>query len=128
MSPVRNLRTFAELDDRDPRGISIRARLDAVLVDGSCVTLLDDRGWSGGRIEDSTVAEVELTARTVVGPDEPLASRAETAAQMAKGHRQALERKLLDAGVTITDLDLDTLPNHVELGPRLRKRLGVDLL
>ena len=123
MGSVASLSTFVELNEREP-GRSVRARLDAVLIDGSHVVLLDDRGWGGGRIEDWTVQQVEFTAWTVVGPDEPLASRGETAAQMAHNHWQALELKLAAAGVDTSRLDLDALPHDVELGPGLRERLN----
>jgi hypothetical protein len=119
---VTRLSTFVELNEREP-GRSVRARLDAVLVDGRHVVLLDDRGWGGGRIEDWSVQQIELTARTVVGPDEPLASRGQTAAQMAHDHWQALERKLAAVGVDTSGLDLGALPHDVELGPGLRERL-----
>jgi hypothetical protein len=122
---VRSLRTFVELDERNATANSVRARLDAVLDDGALVTLLNDRGWSGGRrMEDCTVAEIEHTARTVVGPDEPLASRGETAVEMTERHREALQRTLSEAGVDGAELDFDALPHDVDLGPRLSEHLS----
>jgi hypothetical protein len=76
---VRRLLTFADLDDRGRRGHSISARLVAELADGSRVVLLDDRGWTSGHggVAGHTPEEVEVTARMVVGPDEPGAIRRE---------------------------------------------------
>jgi hypothetical protein len=72
MSEVRRLVTVIDLDDRDSRGRSVRARHEAKLADGRRVVLLDDRGWSSSApVDDRTTKEVEGTARTVVGPDEP---------------------------------------------------------
>src|SRR3712207_2186010 len=62
--------------------VSCSAVLKAELVDGREIVLLDDRGWSesvrfaggGGPLDQwsyVTREDVEATARTVVGPDEP---------------------------------------------------------
>ncbi len=123
MAQVRSFRTFVELDERNLTANSVRARLDAVLDDGTYSTLLDDRGWAGGHIEDWTIAQIELTARTVVGPDEAMVSRGETAEQMAEGYRQGLQDTLSRAGFDVANLNFDALPNVVELGPRLLARL-----
>src|SRR6476660_10517752 len=68
--------------DDDPRRISVSARHEAVLEDGSRLLLLDDRGWTqelrgagADRVDDlwalTTERDVVETARVVVGPDEP---------------------------------------------------------
>ena len=124
MSRVRSLKTFVELDERNPTPNSVRARLDAVLDDGTLVTLLDDRGWGGGRVEEWTITEIEHTARTVVGPDEPLTSRGETAEMMTQTHRKALQRTLSEAGVEAKEFDFYALPHEVKPGLRLSDRLA----
>ena len=100
MSAVARLLTFVDIADEDDDGrdthrISVSARHEAVLEDGHRVVLLNDRGWSEelrvawqdepsperGRVElpglwmHETVQEMERTARTVVGPDEPFEGR-----------------------------------------------------
>jgi hypothetical protein len=86
MGAVRRLLTFADLDDRDRRGHSISARLVAELADRTHVVLLDDRGWTSGHggAAGHTPEEVEMTARMVVGPDEP--RRDQTRAQVESDH------------------------------------------
>jgi hypothetical protein len=124
VAQVRRLKTFVEVDEGNRTPNSVRARLDAVLDDGTRVTLLDDRGWAGGRIEDWSIAEIEQTARTVVGPDEPLLSRGETAAQMSDRHQQALRRTLSEAGFDVVEFEFDALPHDVVFGARLSRRLA----
>lgn len=124
MGAVRRLLTFADLDDRDRRGHSISARLVAELADGTHVVLLDDRGWTSGHggAARHTPEEVEMTARMVVGPDEP--RRAQTRAQVESDHWATLERNLKDAGVATDGTDLRALPHDVEISHRLRQLLN----
>jgi hypothetical protein len=80
VSAVTRLLTRVDVAGPDARTVAVTARLDAVLADGRRVVLLDDRGWSGsGGWAHETAAEIERTARFVVGPDEPF-----------EGHSQAL--------------------------------------
>jgi hypothetical protein len=121
MSAVARLLTFVDIDDADDpgpdaRGMSVRARHEAVLVDGRRVVLLDDRGWGGhggppgpgGIWAFETVEGMKRTARTVVGPDE--ASGALSPADMEAGHWNTLERTLAD----------DRVRTHIR--PRRRPR------
>jgi hypothetical protein len=121
---VRRLLTFADLDDRGRRGHSISARLVAELADGSRVVLLDDRGWTSGHggVAGHTPEEVEVTARMVVGPDEPWGDQTRT--QVESDHWAALERKLKDAGVDTDGTDMRALPHDVEISHRLRRLLN----
>jgi hypothetical protein len=119
---VRSLVTFADLDDRDPRGCSVSARHEAVLSSGRHVLLLNDRGWTTSRWpEGQRAQDVERTARTVVGPDEP--GRDQTYVQQDAAHWSALERTLHDAGVSTEGIDLRSLPHEVVLSERLLSRL-----
>ena len=88
--------TFADLDDRDRRGHSISARLVAELADGTHVVLLDDRGWTSGHggAAGHTPEEVEMTARMVVGPDEP--GRDQTRAEVESDHYPSDLETVLD--------------------------------
>jgi hypothetical protein len=120
MGSVRRLLTFADLADRGQRGHSISARLVAELADGSHVVLLDDRGWTSGHggVASYSPEEVEVTARMVVGPDEPWGDQ--TRAQVESGHWATLERRLQDARVDTDGIDLRALPHDVEISHRLR--------
>jgi hypothetical protein len=119
---VQGLLTLADLDDRDPNGYWVSVRHDAVLSDGRQVVLLDDRGWSTSRpVDERTIDEVERSAKTVVGPDEPPARR--TRAEMEADHRATLERKLENAGIRTEGVELKALPHQVVLSDRLRRRL-----
>ncbi len=124
MGSVQRLLTFADLDDRGPRGHSISARLVAELTDGRHVVLLDDRGWTSGHggVAGHTPEEVEMTARMVVGADEPWGDQ--TRAQVESDHWATLERKLQDAGVATDATDLRTLRHDVEISHRLRRLLN----
>jgi hypothetical protein len=119
---VTHLVTFADVDDRQP-GYAVSARHAAVLSDGREILLLDDRGWSSSRRDDSeTIEDLERTARMVVGPDEPRGGR--TRAEMEAGHWATLAKTLEQAGIH-TDADtLKALPHEVVLGDRLRRRVS----
>ncbi|WP_461006337.1 hypothetical protein [Streptomyces capparidis] len=128
MTVVTRLVTDVDLDDAatDARRMSVSARLEAQLADGRGVVLLDDRGWSSwggtdirGRI---SAEDVEETARTVVGPDEPIDGL--THEQMAAGHWGSLARALRQQGVDVDPQELERLPHDVVLGERLRAWLA----
>ncbi|GMA24560.1 hypothetical protein GCM10025864_23190 [Luteimicrobium album] len=109
----------------DGRSYSVSARLDAVLDDGRHVVLLDDRGWSTsgppGTSDRLTVAELEATARVVVGPDEPMPGR--TRKEEAELHWSALADVLARAGIAATGAGLARLPHDVVLDERLLARV-----
>jgi len=117
----------------DPRRISVSARHEAVLEDGSRLLLLDDRGWTGelrgagaDRVDDlwalTTERDVVETARVVVGPDEPFGRQ--TQDDMETNHWNALAEILRAQGVVVEAGELRQLPHEVELSDRLRARLG----
>jgi hypothetical protein len=119
--------------DEDPRRISVSARHEAVLEDGSRLPLLDDRGWTeelrgpGADAVDDLWAltpegDIVDTARTVVGPDEPFGGRSQDV--MESDHWKALAEKLRAQGVVVDAAELRQLPHDVELSDRLRSRLG----
>ena len=119
--------------DVDPRRISVSARHEAVLEDGSRLPLLDDRGWTeelrgpgADAIDDLWVLTPERdiveTARTVVGPDEPFGGRSQD--DMESDHWNALAQNLRAQGVVVDAGELRQLPHDVELSDRLRARLG----
>ena len=127
MATVTRLRTFVDVDEAgsNERNLSASARHEAVLDDGRRVLLLDDRGWGAsgppGIWTATTVADVEATARMVVGPDEPFGDR--TAADLAADHRAHLADILRRAGITVDADQLAGLPHDVVLSDRLRTRL-----
>lgn len=127
---VSHLLTLVEVagEAADPWQMSVSVRHEAVLADGRRLLLLADRGWisSGGRNADIwasvTIDEVESTARTVVGPDEPFGGRSPE--EMEAGHWSCLADHLRQQGVLIDAAELKQLPHDVVLGERLHRRLG----
>lgn len=141
---VVRLVTLAELrDDGRPDQLSVSAWLDAELSDGRRVPLLRDRGWSSkvivasygagapqgtpagdGAVDPWTgtsVEEIEATARTVVGPDEPVEGESPEHAEAA--YWAYLAEPLRRQGIHVEPDDLRRLPHDVVLGERLRARL-----
>ena len=107
---------------RDPSRVSVSATLSAVLDDGRRLTLLDDRGWgSTGHWDTTTVEEIEDTARTVVGPDEPV--EGQTYDEMAAAHYAYLVAILDRQGVISDTGTLRSIPHDVVLTERLRARV-----
>jgi hypothetical protein len=102
--------------------VSVSATLSAVLDNGRRITLLDDRGWgSTGLWETTAVGEIEDTARTVVGPDEP--AEGQTHEGVAAAHWTHLVAVLGEHGVAADSDALRTLPHAVVLSDRLRSRV-----
>jgi hypothetical protein len=119
--------------DVDPRRMSVSARHEAVLEDGSRLLLLDDRGWTeelrgagADEIHDlwanTPERDIAETARMVVGPDEPFGGRSQD--DMETDHWNALAENLRAQGVIVDAGELRQLPHDVEIGDRLRARLG----
>jgi hypothetical protein len=120
-------------EDVDPRRISVSARHEAVLEDGSRMLLLDDRGWTeelrgpgADRIADlwalTPERDIVETARAVVGPDEPFGGRSQE--DMEADHWNALAEILRAQGVVVDAGELRRLPHDVVLSERLQARLG----
>ena len=127
---VARLVTFVDVGDEmfPARQMSVSARHEAVLVDGCRLLLLDDRGWSASRNDeldpwaDTSVEEIEETARVVVGPDEPFGGRSQQ--DMEADHWTYLAGILQRQGVVVDALELRALPHEVVLSERLRARVG----
>ncbi len=125
MSAVARLVTVVDLADvASPSRVSLSARHEALLDDGRRLTLLDDRGWTASCRTDiweqMSVAQIEATARVVVGPDEPFDGRSQD--DMAATHWAALAGILRQNGVLIDPGALSALPHDVELSARLLDR------
>ncbi|WP_433461976.1 hypothetical protein [Spirillospora sp. CA-128828] len=125
MTTVVRLETAVDLDEpagNDPRRVSAAATLSAVLDDGRRIALLNDRGWdTTGKWETTTVDEIENTALTVVGPDEPFDGQ--TREEEAAAHWRHLAAVLRERGVAAGPDTLRTLPHAVVLSDRLRNRV-----
>jgi hypothetical protein len=134
VTAVARLVTRVDTDDddgSDPRRMSVSARLDAELADGSSVMLLNDRGWSGSLNRTSeaipdvwagtSVEEIEETARVVVGPDEAFDDISQE--QMDASHWASLCEALGREGVVADPDELRRLPHDVVLSERLRARV-----
>ena len=129
MVAVARLVTLLELRDADARRMSVSARHEAELVDGRRVLLLDDRGWSSSaNVPDiwalTSVAQIEETARTVVGPDEPYDGRSQE--DMEADHWASLSEILRRQGVVVDAPELKRLPHDVVLSERLLARVAGD--
>ncbi|MFE4631954.1 hypothetical protein ACFRJ1_01075 [Streptomyces sp. NPDC056773] len=128
MTVVTRLITYTDLNvgGTSAQQLSVSARLEAVLADGRSVVLLDDRGWStsgpAGLPALTSVGDIEETARTVVGPDEPFDGM--TQEQMAAGHWGYLAGVLGQHGVDLPVHELERLPHDVVLSERLRAWIG----
>jgi hypothetical protein len=134
MHRVVRLVTLADArEDVDAGCISVSARHEAVLEDGSRLLLLDDRGWTealrgagANGIDDLWVLTPERdiveTARVVVGPDEPYGGRSQD--DMETDHWNALAENLRAHGVVVDAGELRQLPHDVVLSDRLLARLG----
>jgi hypothetical protein len=132
---VSRLIIYVDVNDwpGQPAGqVSCSAGLKAELADGRDVVLLDGRGWSvgvrvvgGGAASDQwswmTQEDVEETARTVLGPDEPAAG--ESYEDAARAHWSALAEALHQAGVAASADALQSLPHVVVLSDRLLGRI-----
>lgn len=131
MAAVTRLVTFVDVrnDAADARQMSVSARHEAVLADGSRVLLLGDRGWSsslrgpgsGDVWSRTSPEEIESEARTVVGPDEPFEGRSHE--DMEADHWAYLEAVLRGQGVVVDAGELKQLPHDVVLGQRLLARI-----
>ena len=116
MTSVARLVTFAELaGHQPPSGFSVEARFDAELTDGRRVVLLSDRGWGGSGPVPRPLDEIELDARTVVGPDED---------EDEDAFWDVMAQLLGRRGVAVTGAELRALRHDVELGERLRGVVG----
>ncbi|MFB7514791.1 hypothetical protein [Streptomyces sp. NPDC056144] len=134
MAAVTRLVTHVELDEAwtTPAQLSVSARLDAELSDGRTLVLLDDRGWSESVVGDGdiraflTVEDIESTARTVVGPDEPYGD--ETREQVEAAHWAALAARVEEGapGVRADAAALARLTHAVVLGDSLSAWVGLD--
>ncbi|HEY6740399.1 MAG TPA: hypothetical protein VI076_16260 [Actinopolymorphaceae bacterium] len=110
-------------EERDPHQVSVSATLSVVLESGERVTLLDDRGWaSSARWDETTMAEIEDTARTVVGPDEPI--EGQTYEEAAADYWSYLVDLLGQQGITAHGDVLRSLPHDVVPSAELRARLN----
>ncbi len=126
MIAVTRLVTFADIDDVNDTGqVSVSARHEAELADGSRVLLLDDRGW--GSSQDwaaESVEGIQETTRMVVGPDEPFDGLSQE--DMATAHWNSLQQILQRQGVVIDAAELRQLPHDIVLSRRLLARLGAN--
>lgn len=125
MAAVTRLVTCADVDIGvvDTRHVSVSARHEAELADGSRVLLLNDRGWASTQSWDATSREeIQETTRMVVGPDEPFEGL--SGEDMAADHWNSLGQILHRQGVVIDAADLRRLPHDVVLSQRLLARIG----
>lgn len=115
---ITRLVTRVDLDGSAHRDrISCSAHLRAELNEGQAIPLLDDRGWSSSGPPNiwayETVEDIESTARTVVGPDEP--GPGQTYDEADAEHWGVLADTVRRHGVEIDPAELAALPHDVEL-------------
>ena len=141
MATIARLLTVVDVDDASVSSdtMSVSASYEAVLADGRHIQLLDGRGWTSALIvmrtpddgalrEDVTdiwavtsIEEIEKSARTVVGPDEPFAGY--TREEVEDGHWAHLSDVLRQQGVIADARALKQLPHDVTLSERLLARV-----
>jgi hypothetical protein len=118
----------ADGDVADARRMTVSVRQEAVLADGRHVLLLGDRGWSstlhglGDVWAETSVEEIEDTARVVIGPDEPPAGYSWE--DVEADHWAYLADVLRQQGVAVDAVELQRLPHDVVLGRRLLAHIG----
>jgi hypothetical protein len=124
-------RVDLDADAGDGRRLAFGARLEAVLVDGRRLPLLEGRGWTtelAGAAPATapivTAEEIGATARVVVGPDEPPPGRSHE--DVERAHWEHLADALRRQGVAADAHELSALRHDVELGARLQARLDRD--
>jgi len=130
VAAVTRLVTLVDADDdvADARRMSVSVRQEAILADGRRLLLLGDRGWSASvhGLADvwsqTSVEEIENTARVVVGPDEPPDGRSWE--EVEADHWAYLADVLREHGVAVDAVELQQLPHDVVLGRRLLTRIG----
>lgn len=106
-------------------GLSVSVSLFAELEDGRPILVLDDRGWhSNQRWADATSAEIERTARDVVGPDEPYGEQ--TMEEAIAAYWEYLRKILAAQGVEMNSGVLRTAPHDVVLSESVVTRLNLD--
>jgi hypothetical protein len=117
---VDRLVTYATLRQRTATAHSVGLRHVARLADGREILLLDDRGFGGSGPAGAfpTLEEVELSARTCAGPDEPADGL--TREQMDASHWALIVERLQAAGVTVSVDEVSHLEHDVALDDRLR--------
>ena len=126
MRVVTRLVTFVDVDERTNDDIiSVSARHEVELADGSRVLLLDDRGWGSSGPRNiwtfTSLQDVVNTTRMVVGPDEPFDGRSWE--DMEVEHWSALQHTAQQQGVQVDATELRRLPHDVVLSPRLLARI-----
>jgi hypothetical protein len=125
MTAVTRLVTFVDVENQMADTVSVSARHEAELVDGSRVLLLNDRGWGSSQGWAATsVEEIQETTRVVVGPDEPFDDRSQE--DMEADHWMFLHQIALRQGVAVDKAELRRLPHDVVLSQQVLARIGAD--
>lgn len=124
MTSIKRLVTYTDVSHQASRErVSISARHELELANGSRVLLLSDRGWgSSGSWTEVTTIEIQRTARMVVGPDEPPEGR--THEEEANLHWTRLQTIAQQHGVIVDVDELRQLPHDVEISGLLLARIG----
>jgi hypothetical protein len=125
MTTIKRLVTYADVheDPSQPGQVSVSARHELELADGTRLLLLDDRGWgSNGNWANLTVKSIQENARMVVGPDEPPEGRSKE--EEANLHWASLQRIVERQGVAVDADELRQLPHDVVVSERLLARIG----
>ncbi|MBN7797641.1 hypothetical protein [Parahaliea mediterranea] len=119
--------TYVDIDEKryQQENISLSARHELELADGSRVLLLDDRGWGGSaKWHDVPIKEVEESSRMVAGPDDPPENRSRD--QMETDHWARLEQIAREQGANVDAVNLRSLKHDVVFSQRLRVRFELE--
>ncbi|WP_449372865.1 hypothetical protein [Arthrobacter psychrolactophilus] len=127
MATISRLVSVAEANEKHhpSAGLSVSVSLFAELDDGRSVLVLDDRGWSSSQPwADATSAEMQQTARDVVGPDEPYGDG--TMEEAIAAYWEYLRKILAAQGVETNAGVLRSAPHDVVLSESVLTRLRLD--
>lgn len=123
MAVVSRFVSVVELaEGANSQGISVSVLLEAKLDNGQSLVVLDDRGWNSSQPWDQAQPEqIQETARTVVGPDEPRGEQ--TMADATSAYWNYLRKILAEYGIESSSTELQAIPHEVVLCERVLERL-----
>lgn len=102
--------------------VSVGVLFQAQLEDGSCIVVLDDRGFSASaKWQQATPEGIRETTLSVVGPDEPAPGR--TQAEALHDYWEYIRSLLAAEQIHVPTEELMNAPHEVRFGPRLQRLL-----
>ncbi|MHA7178179.1 hypothetical protein ACX80D_16165 [Arthrobacter sp. Sr24] len=124
MTSVVRLVSVVDINEgSNPLMVSVSVTHMAELDNGQSLLLLDDRGWNSNQPwTASDAAEIQETARTVVGPDEPYGDQ--TIDDAVAAYWDYIRRILAEEGIKTSSANLMTIKHDVVLSDSVLGRLN----